>query len=160
MRSRMIVFLMALLLQSQPLFTISRSTNANVVHYDARLMASGSLDPTTPIVGYWIMLAEHGQREEFSGSEKKAAYGFTVMKERSSDCYRMTLAANTTRPIQVCSDHGSVRAEVTIDGHSAVLERMFIDIKGAAFWKSVEHIELFGTDAETGARLDEQIKPR
>jgi hypothetical protein len=47
---------------TQPLFTIERSKNANVLHYEANLTAQGELDPKEPIVIYWIMKAEKGQR--------------------------------------------------------------------------------------------------
>ena len=53
-----------ILRSQQPLFTISRSTNANVLHYDANFASPGKLDPKMPIVVYWIMLAENGRREE------------------------------------------------------------------------------------------------
>jgi Domain of unknown function (DUF4833) len=161
----MILLLMLLLsplqskLQPQPLFTVTRRTNANVVHYDAQVTPSGTLDPKDPISGYWIMLAERGQREDFSRTEKKSAYGFTVTKEGPGDCYQMTIAAEPKRPIRVCSDRGAVRAEITIDGHRATLERMYIATKGALLWKSVEYIELYGKDAETGVPRHEKIKP-
>ena len=55
----MIGALVCLLLQSQqPLFTIARSTNANLVQYDARVLSSGALDPKQPVVAYWMMLAQ------------------------------------------------------------------------------------------------------
>ena len=75
------------------MFTIARSTNANLVQYDARLTAAGTLDPRTPVVAYWIMKVEDGRHLELSKIEKKMAYGFAVSKEASSDCLRMTLAA-------------------------------------------------------------------
>jgi hypothetical protein len=158
----MTLFLMFFLLQSRPapLFTITRSTNANVVHYDAQMTPSGTLDAKAPVSGYWIMKAERGQREEFTNTEKKSAYGFTVTKENAGDCYRMTLVADPTRPIRVCPERGAARAEMTIDGRRATLERMYIATKGALFWKSVEYIELFGKDAETGASRHEKIKPK
>jgi hypothetical protein len=44
------------------LFVIERSTNANVVHYDANIAADGQLDPRQPISAYWVMAAEDGHR--------------------------------------------------------------------------------------------------
>jgi len=70
----MVGALVLLLLQSQqPLFTIGRSTNANIVQYDVRLTASGSLDSKSPVVAYWIMLAEGGRHLGLSAIEKRAA---------------------------------------------------------------------------------------
>ena len=78
----MIGALVCLLLQSQqPLFTIARSTNANLVQYDARVLSSGAPDPKQPVVAYWIMLAQDGRHAELTGTEKRMAYGFTLMPD-------------------------------------------------------------------------------
>jgi len=42
--------------KTQPLFIIERSKNANIVHYDAQLTASGKLDPNEPVIVYWVLL--------------------------------------------------------------------------------------------------------
>src|SRR5579871_1079208 len=62
----------------QPLFVIERSTNANVVHYDARLTPAGELDASRPIDAYWVMQAADGRREELTSLERSKAYGFTL----------------------------------------------------------------------------------
>ena len=77
--------------ETQPLFIIERSKNANVVHYDARLNADGKLDPKEPVIAYWIMLAEDGRREDLNWIEKKKAYGFDIKPDPSGDGYRMTV---------------------------------------------------------------------
>ena len=51
---------------SQLLFVIEKSTNANVVHYDARIMPDGELDPRQPVEAYWVMAAEDGRKENLS----------------------------------------------------------------------------------------------
>ena len=51
-------------IKTSPLFIIERSTNANVVHYDARLTADGNLDPEEPVIADWILLAEDGRRKK------------------------------------------------------------------------------------------------
>ena len=48
------------------LFIIERSTNKNVIHYDAKFGKDGKLDPKNPVVAYWIMAAEDGRRESLS----------------------------------------------------------------------------------------------
>src|SRR5262245_42565533 len=158
----MISALVLLLLQSQqPLFTIARSTNANVVQYDARLTASVSLDSKSPVVAYWIMLAEDGRHVRLSTIEKRMAYGFSVKADGSSGCFRMTLAADKTRPIRICAENGSGRAEMVVDGRRSRLQRMFISTRrGGLFGKEVNYIELFGTDAESGEQRYEKIVPK
>jgi len=157
----MIRVLFYLVLQSQqPLFTIARSTNDNLVQYDARLTASGGLDPKGPVVAYWIVPTENGRHVELSAIEKRMAYGFTVTPDGSSDCYYMRLAADKNRPIRICSGIGSVQAQMSIGGHRALLKRIFIDTKRVLFWRGVNYIELFGIDAESGEDRYEKIVPK
>ena len=157
----MIGALVCLLLQSQqPLFTIARSTNANLVQYDARVLSSGALDPKQPVVAYWIMLAQDGRHAELTGTEKRMAYGFTLMPDIRG-CYRMTLAADKSRPLRVCANSGSARVEMDIAGHHSLLQRMFISTRRVGlFGKAVNFIELFGEDNESGDRRYEKIFPK
>jgi hypothetical protein len=52
-----------------PLFVIERNTNANVVHYEAKLK-DGHIDQHQPVIAYWIMGAEDGRRQELNLLEK------------------------------------------------------------------------------------------
>jgi Domain of unknown function (DUF4833) len=150
-----------LLLQSQqPLFTIARSTNANLVQYDARLTTAGGFDPKTPVVAYWIMQAENGRYAELSTIEKRMAYGFTLKPDNTPNCYSMTLAADKDRVIRICAEGAQVRAEMSIGGRRAVLRKMFINTKRVGFWRGVNFIELFGTDPENGEQRYEKIQPK
>jgi hypothetical protein len=121
-----VLVLMAVLAAAQiktsPLFIIERSTNANVLHYDARLTADGNLDPEEPMIAYWIMLAEDGRRKKLGWIEKRKAYGFTVKPDVSANSYTMTLVAAPEHQITVKQEKDAVRAEVVIDGRPAVLE--------------------------------------
>jgi len=146
--------------QSQrPLFTIARSTNANLVQYDARLTSSNVLDPKNPVVAYWIMAAEDGRHVELSAIERKTAYGFKLATDVSTGCYRMTLAAEKKREINVCLNGETARAEMMIGGHAANLYRMFISTKRIGLWRGVNYIELFGTDIKSGEPCYEKIIP-
>src|SRR6266516_4533125 len=107
------LFVMLIPAQSQrPLFTIARSTNANLVQYDARLTSSNVLDPKNPVVAYWIMAAEDGRHVELSAIERKTAYGVKLATDVSTGCYRMTLAAEKKREINVCLNGETARAEM------------------------------------------------
>ena len=71
---------------SQSLFVLERSTNANVIHYDAQITSDGTIDPKEPVIAYWAMLAEkEGKREELNALEKSLAYGFTIRKDDTGD---------------------------------------------------------------------------
>jgi hypothetical protein len=67
---------------SQSLFVLERSTNANVIHYDAQITSDGTIDPKEPVIAYWVMSAEKNEkREELNALEKSLAYGFAICKD-------------------------------------------------------------------------------
>jgi len=153
------LFPVAALAQTQRLFIIERSKNANVVHYDARLNADGKLEPAEPVVAYWIMLAGDGHRENLKWIEKNWAYGFDIKPDASGIGYRMTVAAAPNRPITVKTAGEVARAELVIDGRPAVLEKMYIDSSDGLTGPKVHYIELRGKDLQTGENRYEKIVP-
>lgn len=140
------------------LLVIERSTNANVVHYDAGLTGDGALNPAEPVVVYWVMLAGDGRRKKLNWLEKKKAYG--VKLKPAADGYSMTLAAAPWMPLAVKRAGGAVRLEGPINGRPAVLERMFIQSKGGLLGPKVEYIDLYGKDLATGAACRERVLPK
>lgn len=144
---------------TQQLFVIQRSKNANEVHYDARLTAEGRLDPEQPVIAYWVLLAEDGRRQELNWIERQKAYGFTIEPDPSTDAYTMTLVPLREREITVRKAGGEARAELAIDGHRAVLERVYIESSGGLFGPKVHYVKLFGKDLQTGEERVEKIVP-
>jgi len=146
-------------MKTSPLFIIERSTNANVVHYDARLAADGSLDPGEPVVAYWVLLAEDGRRKNLGWIEKRKAYGFTIKPDVSANSYTMTLVADPKHLITVKQEKDAVRAEVVINGRPAVLEKLYINASDGFFGPTVLYIEVYGKDLQTGEMLREKLVP-
>jgi hypothetical protein len=144
---------------TQPLFLIERSKNANVVHYDAQFNADGKLDSKAPVVAYWIMLAEDGRREDLNWVERKKAYGFDIKPDASGAGYQMTVVSAPKRPITVKKEGGVFRAELVIDGHLALLEKMYINSTDGMIGPKVHYIELRGKDVKTGEKRVEKIVP-
>jgi hypothetical protein len=142
-----------------PLFIIERSKNANVVHYDARLTADGNLDPEEPVIAYWVMLAEDNSRKKLNWIEKRKAYGFTLKPNVSVNGYTMTLTAAPEHQITVKQEKDVVRAEAVINGRPAVLEKMYINASDGLFGPTVEYIEVYGKDLQTGEMLREKLVP-
>ena len=142
---------------TQPLFIIERSKNANTVHYDARLTADGELDATEPVIAYWVLRAEDGRRKELNGIEKALAYGFEIKPDPSIGGYIMTMVATPQRPIIVKKAGNAVRAQLVIDGHPAIVEKMYINASDGDSWPQVHYIELYGTDVQTGEKRFERI---
>jgi len=144
----------------QPLFVIERSKNANIVRYDAHLTADGKLDPEKPVTAYWVLLAEDGRRQELSWVQKQKAYGFTVEPNASADGYTMTMVVIPERKIIVKKAGDVVHAELIIDGHPAVLEKIYIQSSAGLLGPKVEYIEIYGKDLETGEERVERIVPQ
>lgn len=145
---------------TQPLFVIERSTNKNVVHYDAQLTRDGSLDPKEPVIAYWVMLANGGHREELTPFERRMAYGFTIQPDSSGRGYQMVLAGDKDREIKVSQERGKVTAETMIAGRPAHLQKMYIDFSDGLGLPKPNYIELFGRDPKSGDERYEKIVPR
>jgi hypothetical protein len=144
---------------SQPLFVIEKSTNANVVHYDARIMPDGELDPRQPVKAYWVMAAEDGRKEDLSSVERQRAFGFTIERDQAANAYRMHLIAQRRRDIYVHRQGSIARAETVIAGHCAYLTKVYVRAHKVLMLPIVEFIELFGTDIATGENVYEKVRP-
>ena len=147
-----------------PLFTIERSKNANVVQYDAHLTAAGAFDPVAPVSAYWIMLAKDGRREELNFVERRKAYGFeiapNIVTTGATNSLTMTIVAYKDRQITVKKVGQKVWPEIMIAGRPAVFQKMYISSTEGLVLPTVNYIELFGKDLESGAALSEKISPK
>jgi hypothetical protein len=145
--------------RTQPLFVIARSKNANVVHYDARVHASGRLDAGEPVIAYWIMRAEDGRREALSFFEQRLAYGFTTSFAAGGDALRLELHAFSRRELVVRHDeNGRFHAETTIAARRARLDHIFVASDERGLTPRVRYLDLFGRLPD-GARVSERILP-
>ena len=143
----------------EPLFVIERSTNANVVHYDAKITEDGGLDPRQPVVAYWVMAAEDGRRQELSALEKMKAYGFTIERGETAGSYRLALVAQKHRDIYVHRQEDAIRAETLIAGHRAYLSKIYVSTHNTLLLPTADYVELYGTDITTGDNLYEKLLP-
>ena len=144
-------------LTAQRLFHIERNHNANIVVYDALVLPSGDLPEKDPVEVYWVRLAEEGQRKKLKGIEKKLAYGFKV-ESREGNRLMLDMVADVGRTVEVGLHDDVYRAFMTIDGHRALLDRIYIFAEGS-FKPKVKYLELFGVDVETGGDLYEKLEP-
>jgi hypothetical protein len=139
-----------------PLFTIEKSSNANRVQYEARVMADGHLDPKQPVVAYWIMAAENGRRQELNLLERAKAYGFTLHRD-GPDSYRLWVVSHREKEIHVFLDGATVRAEAVIGGKVALVEKIFIQMHKSFMLSLPDFGEMFGFDRETGEKRVEKV---
>jgi hypothetical protein len=141
------------------LFVIERSKNRNQVHYDARLGTDGQLDPKEPVVAYWVLLPS-GKRESLGWVERKKAYGFSIVLDKSGQFWRMKLVPAEDRPIKVYVKDGKARAEMTISGRAAYLTKLYIDSTEGVVLPTVNYVDLFGVDLANGASVRERLVPK
>lgn len=144
--------------KNQSLFVIERSKNANIVRYDACLTADGVLDSKEPVKVYWILLAEDGRHEKLSLVEWKG-YGFNIKRDALEKSWVMTLEVYQKREIIVRQTGTVVRAEIVIDGKPSILEKLYINSTEGRFLPTVNYVELFGKDLETGEKRYEKLLP-
>lgn len=140
-----------------PLFYIARNKNANTVQYDAVLESAERLAPRGPVVCYWIMKAEKGQREGLNSLDR-SAYGFRVVPEKGGS-WLLYLNATRNRSIRIVRWQNRWVAQIVIQGRSAVLERIFVFADESAILPRVRWIDLHGVDMINGQPLTERLRP-
>ena len=147
-------------LTAQRLFHIERNKNANIVVYDALVRPDGNLPEKDDeaVVVYWLKLAEGGERKNLKRIEKRRAYGFKV-KEREGNRVVIEMVADIGRLITVSPADSVYQAFVDINGRQAVMEKVFIFATEGGLLPTVEYIELFGKDVETGEEAYEKFLP-
>jgi hypothetical protein len=143
----------------QTLFIIERSTNSNVIYYDAKLGKDGAFDSKEPVVAYWVMLAEDGRRQKLSALEKGRAYGFTIRRDSSGQSYWMTLVSQKLRAIHIYQEGGKVRAVTLVGGHEAYLRKIYVKTRKSGLLRTADYFELFGEDLATGQDCYEKVAP-
>lgn len=142
------------------LFFIQRSTNANVVVYDANLVA-GKLNSNDPVHTYWYRFGEKGQKEELTTIQRKLAYGlYTSAVTGMYNTYEGHFLAYRKRKFAIKQDaSGNPIALFPINGKMQILKRVFVSVDDSKFVTSVNYIELFGKDPVTGRDAYEKFKP-
>ena len=105
------------------LFVLERTTNKNIVVYDAKRLPSGALDPAKPAIAYWICNAEKGQREELTSIQWSRAYGFDTSPAKKPDRYRMTFKADFGRSFVVQIRDGCPVAIARIGGKKGIVQQ-------------------------------------
>jgi len=136
------------------LFRIARSTNANVVVYEARLFSSGALDRQEPVHASWVMLALDGHREELNFLERGLAYGFDAREDGEN--LELRLRAQPGRPIVVRFRDGCPAAFMTVAGRETILRRIFVQVGGGPF-PEVQSVELTGLVPGDGSEVREVV---
>lgn len=142
--------------ESRRLFVLERSTNLNVVAYDARLR-DGEFAPEKPIDAYWILFESEGEREELSRLERQKAYGAKVVRASGREVV-FSLAALPSRPITVRLEPQGPVPTVEILGEPARLTQVFVAAREGIL-PGVHYVEIRGASERSGRPLVERITP-
>jgi hypothetical protein len=144
--------------QAHTLFVVTRSKNANVVKYDARITKAGTLDKRAPIDAYWLMYAADGRREELTFLERKLAYGFSISNVTdTTGTLSLTACAERTITLER-SRSGEFQARILILGRPATLKRIFVRSEEGTLPR-IAYVELLGIDEARGKWVKERLTP-
>ena len=116
----------------QPLFTLGRSKNANVVEYAARVDADGRLDQAKPFEAYWVLKADDGRREPLSYLEEQFAYGFSWRARVPGREYTFTKNAFSVRRLEVVPHGDGYQVVASLGGVPSRLVRLFVTAEEGA----------------------------
>lgn len=142
------------------LFFIQRSTNINVAVYDANFIG-GRLNPKDPVRTYWYKFNEKPPVEELTAIQRTLAYGlYTSAVTGYPNTYEGHFLAYRKRKFVVKQDAaGAPIALFPINGKMQILKRVYVKVDESKFLTTVEYIELFGKDQQTGKDVYEKFKP-
>lgn len=136
------------------LFHISKSSNRNIICYDASFDQAGTLDKSKPVHVYWHNNEDRpGAEDELNLIQWKMAYGYKVNKHEGSSAV-VSLKAYNKRSVTVCKEGGKWVALVSINGQEAQLKEIHVHTKPGNT-TSVEYIILKGT--VQGRNVEEKI---
>jgi hypothetical protein len=142
------------------LFVIERSKNANIVVYDANRGPGGDLAASKPVIAYWLLNGEKGKRQELNVVQWQSAYGFDVKAGHASGTFDMAFKADRKRRLTIRTINDCPVLTGSIDGHDAILHKMFVKSNESSIPPKVEYVEFFGEDIATKKPLHEKAIPR
>ncbi len=141
--------------RSVRLFHIEKSTNKNIVCYDANLNADGTINEKTPVSAYWLMNEEDGRRESLSWIERKKAFGFSFEKNPEGE-FILTPNADEDWKLTVLLKDGEPVAELPISGKPAIVKRVFLQVEQGMILPTIKSVELYGKCPVSGVAMYEK----
>lgn len=148
---------------SQTLFTISRSKDANEIWYTLNTNENGDLNKENPIKVYWLKKTENNSTKPLTWIQNQYAYGISGLETEnnkkdtwkfqfvSSDLHTFELRKTSDNQYKVFTKFNSTEIEVS---------RIFIQIDGGSFWlPMVSYVKIFGVEVKSGNQIVETIIP-
>ena len=168
--------------EAQIAMYIQRSKNQNVVCYRGMFDSTGAaFDPAAPIDAYWLDIdpeyveanrkkGKMDDRCELNLVDRTMAYGHSVahpvVTEGTLTSFELTFVALSKRTMQLIAvpkkDGSGYVAVILVEigGVVSIVERIYVkSTEPKHFWNlpSVEYVELFGTELESGKESYEKI---
>jgi hypothetical protein len=145
------------------LFYLQRSIDINTIIYEANTLNDGSLYEDMPLNIYWIDYADGGVRSSLTKAQRMYAYGIrSRIIDKKNQVYLVNLVSYKTIEILIrpVNEQMKFQAFITINGKTAILRKIFINIIGGSMYKPViSYIRIYGYDAVTGLEINEKIIP-
>lgn len=142
---------------SQKLFFIQRSKNADEVHYDARVLSDGSLDPKDPVDCYWLNKGTDGGKRASITFFQKMAYGYDTEPTGKDGSYVLKLRAFKDRPTWIVKANGRWRVQTKIAGKDAFMDRLYVATDESGALPKVLYVDVYGEEMTSGAPVTEHI---
>lgn len=141
--------------EKNQLFYLQRDPDANTIVYVLNL-EDGKLNPSNPVLAYWIRYADRGRIEKLTFFQRRMAYGIN-QKEIEPGVYELQIQAYKALKITLAPHpkSGKYQALVNIEDNILILDRIFVRIIGGSFLKpNVEYFEVSGHRADNGKKVD------
>jgi hypothetical protein len=138
---------------SSQLFYIEKSTNSNIVVYEANV-EKGAIDNENPLDIYWRK-ADSASSKALGWLEEKLAYGARYVNDNLKSKFYITSMPD--KLIDIKLDGSCAQAVTEIDNHEAVLSKVYVSVTGSGLSSDVQYIELYGVDQKTQKTVTERI---
>lgn len=143
------------------LFYLQRTSNTNTIVYDVNIdPKTGKPDTDKPVIVYWLLYTDKGQRSEMTYIQRKFAYGVNA-NQLGGDKYDIRIVSNKKIPLTLMRGaDGKYHIFASIAQKLLMLNKIFINIEGGSLWlPNVVYVEMKGTDPATGKEITERFKP-
>lgn len=131
---------------SNQLFYIQRGTNRNTLVYEANFDEDGILFKESPVVIYWKMFDQNGEREELGYLEQKFAFGLTVQaSDKHGYSCKVHLEAASEEFIYLKQIAPYLCVPYIIhEDNNVLLDHVFVNYKGGPCSVLVKFIDIYG----------------
>lgn len=143
------------------LFFLQRTKNTNTIMYELNLNEDGTLNSDEPVHVYWRHYELGPNVKNEMGYFPKTAYGVISEKlKNKAEQYSIKLKAFKKRAVILTKDKkGKFVAKMKINGKDALLKRIYVDSKEGLISPTINHVDLFGIDPQTGKAVTERVMP-